>query len=90
MSCPGEVYNMGGYRFSNCRMTEAIGLCKKNNDHKMHTNYTETNRIGDHIWRNNAGRKFAAHHSDCRLTKTVRDILAEIHEYNLSKWKTEG
>ncbi len=87
---PGEVYNMGGSRFSNCSMMEAIALCEEISGRRMHTDYTETNRIGDHIWWISDVRKFASHYPSWHLTKTVRDILTEIHEYNLPKWKAES
>jgi CDP-paratose 2-epimerase len=46
----GEVYNAGGGRFANCSMIEAIELCEKITGNKMKYTYSETNRIGDHIW----------------------------------------
>ena len=45
----GEAYNMGGSRFSNCSMQEAIMLCEKINGRYMFTRYVVENRIGDHI-----------------------------------------
>ena len=47
---PGEVYNAGGGRFSNCSMLEGITLCEEITGNKMNYSYSETNRIGDHIW----------------------------------------
>ena len=46
----GEVYNMGGGRFSNCSMLEAIEMCEEIAGEQMSWTYSETNRIGDHIW----------------------------------------
>jgi CDP-paratose 2-epimerase len=45
-----EVYNIGGSRFSNCSMLEAIKECEAIADKKLDWSYIETNRIGDHIW----------------------------------------
>ena len=87
---PGEVYNMGGSRFSNCSMMEAIVLCEEISGNKKHTDYIETNCIGDHVWRISDVRKFASHYPAWRLTKTGRDILADIREYNLHRWKAEA
>ena len=87
---PGEVYNMGGSRFSHCSMMEAVGLCEEITGRKMKTAYVETNRIGDHVWWVSDVSKFQAHYPGWQLTKTVRDILAEIYEYNLPRWKAEG
>lgn len=47
---PGEVYNAGGSRHSNCSMTEAITLCEQITDRKMQIKYEEGARSGDHIW----------------------------------------
>jgi CDP-paratose 2-epimerase len=47
---PGEVYNAGGGRFANCSMLEAITLCESISGNKMNYTYSDTNRIGDHIW----------------------------------------
>ena len=85
----GEVYNMGGSRFSHCSMQEAVRLCEELTGRKMKTTYVETNRIGDHIWWVSDVSKFQAHYPDWKLTKNVRDILAEILEYNLPRWKKE-
>ena len=86
----GEVYNMGGSRFSHCSMMEAVALCEELTGRKMKTTYVETNRIGDHIWWVSDVSKFQAHYPGWKLTKNVRDILAEILEYNLPRWKKEG
>ena len=63
---------------------------KKSPGNKMSPDYTETHRIGDHIWWVSDISKFATHYPAWKLTKTVRDLLSKIHEYNLPKWKAEG
>lgn len=75
---PGEAYNAGGSRFSNCSMLEAIALCETITGNKMQVSYTEDNRIGDHIWYISDVSKFAAHYPGWRLTYTTEDILSEI------------
>ena len=85
----GEVYNMGGSRFSHCSMMEAVSLCEEIAGRKMKTTYVETNRKGDHIWWVSDVSKFAAHYPGWKLTRTVRDILVEMLEYNLPRWKVE-
>ena len=76
---PGEVYNIGGSRFSNCSMMEAIALCETINGRPMKTRYEETNRIGDHIWWISDVSKFKAHYPEWSLTYDVPRILREIH-----------
>ena len=86
----GEVYNMGGSRFSHSSMKEAVALCEELVGRKMKTTYVETNRIGDHVWWVSDVSKFQAHYPAWKPTKNVRDILAEILEYNLPRWKKES
>jgi CDP-paratose 2-epimerase len=81
-----EVYNIGGGRFSNCSMLEAIQLCQTITGKKLSWNYIETNRIGDHIWWISDIRKFKAHYPEWRLTYTVQDILEEISTQNAGRW----
>jgi CDP-paratose 2-epimerase len=82
----GEVYNMGGSRFSNCSMLEAILLCEEITGKKMKTTYVETNRIGDHIWWISDVSRFKTHYPAWSLTKNVRDILTEIVNHNMARW----
>ena len=75
----GEVYNMGGSRFSNCSMAEAIGLCEEIAGRKMNVRYSEENRSGDHIWWISSVEKFRRHYPSWKLTYDVPAILREIH-----------
>ncbi|MDR2496359.1 MAG: NAD-dependent epimerase/dehydratase family protein [Tannerellaceae bacterium] len=79
---PGEVYNAGGGRFSNCSMQEAIALCEEIAGKKMNVCYTDTNRIGDHIWYISDLSKFKAHypqwHWQYDLRRTCEEIFAAI------------
>ena len=82
----GEVYNIGGGRFSNCSMLEAIDQCEAIVGKKLQWTYAEHNRIGDHIWWVSGIRKFQQHYPDWALTYTLRDILEEIFESNTVRW----
>src|SRR5690348_17525342 len=46
----GEVYNIGGSRFANCSMLEAIGKLEALTGREMNWAYSSDNRAGDHIW----------------------------------------
>jgi len=81
-----EVYNIGGSRFSNCSMLEAIQFCETITGNKLNWNYVETNRIGDHIWWISDIRKFKHHYPEWQLTYTVPDILEEIFSQNTDRW----
>ena len=83
----GEVYNIGGGRFSNCSMLEAIEICEKITNRPLNWSYSAQNRIGDHIWWVGDLAKFSTHYPDWKLTYNVPRILSEIYEYNIDKWK---
>ena len=82
----GEVYNIGGGRFSNCSMLEAIQLCEAIAGKKLNWTYEESNRIGDHIWWISNIGKFKKHYPEWNLTYGIQDILEEIFEQNISRW----
>lgn len=77
-----EVYNMGGGRHSNCSMLEAIELCEKIAGKKMSRSYSETNRIGDHMWWISDVTKFQKHYPKWEYKYNVESILEEM-EANL-------
>lgn len=74
-----EIYNMGGGRYANCSMLEAIALCEELTGRSMAWNYSETNRVGDHIWWISDLSRFQSHYPDWRITYDIRATLKEIH-----------
>jgi CDP-paratose 2-epimerase len=82
----GEVYNIGGGRFSNCSMLEAIALCDELTGTSLQWRYDESNRIGDHIWWISDIGKFEEHYPEWRLTYSVRDILNQIVDQDAHRW----
>ncbi|MGE4192496.1 MAG: NAD-dependent epimerase/dehydratase family protein [Pseudodesulfovibrio sp.] len=77
---PGEVYNVGGSRHSNCSMLEAIHMCEEYTGKKMDYTYKEDNRIGDHIWYISDVRKFQSHYPDWKYTYDIKTIIQEVIE----------
>src|SRR5438067_330440 len=75
----GEVYNIGGSRFANCSILEAIDLCEEITGRKLNWEYMEENRIGDHIWWISDVRKFQSHYPTWKFRYGMREILEEIH-----------
>jgi CDP-paratose 2-epimerase len=75
----GEVYNVGGGRFANCSMVEAITMCEKISGKKMNVSYSETNRIGDHIWYISDVNKFIGHYPKWHWKYDLEKTLIEIH-----------
>jgi len=74
----GEAYNVGGGRFSNCSMIEGIQLCETITGNKMDYSYSETNRIGDHIWYISDMSKFKQHYPEWTWKYNLEDILSQM------------
>jgi CDP-paratose 2-epimerase len=86
---PGEVYNIGGGRDSNCSMLEAIEGCEEISGRRLTWSYVESNRTGDHIWYVSDCGRLREHYPDWRITYDVPRILKEIHEQNVERWRSE-
>jgi CDP-paratose 2-epimerase len=83
----GEVYNIGGSRFSNCSVVEAISMCEEISGLEMKWEPASENRIGDHIWWISDIRKFQSHYPGYELRFDCRAILREIHDRNQERWR---
>ena len=73
-----EVYNIGGSRFSNISMIEAIKKFEKIIGKKANIEYLDENRIGDHIWYISDISKFRKHYPDWDFKYSLDDIIEEI------------
>jgi CDP-paratose 2-epimerase len=82
----GAVYNIGGGRFSNCSMLEAIELCEQIAQRELRWTYQEDNRIGDHIWWISDLSRFQSDYPDWQLQYDVPRILAEIADTGRERW----
>jgi CDP-paratose 2-epimerase len=76
----GEVYNAGGGRHANCSMLEGIAICEEISGNKMNFSYSETNRIGDHIWYISDLSKFKNHYPSWNWTFGLHETLQQIHD----------
>jgi CDP-paratose 2-epimerase len=74
----GEVYNLGGSRFSSCSMIEAISLIEKMSAKPLDYSLSDEARSGDHIWWISDIRKFRSHYPSWELTINIEQILREI------------
>jgi len=86
----GEVYNMGGGRFSHCSMLEAIRLCEEIAGRQLSWKYSEANRIGDHIWYVSDTSKFREHYPQWIQQYDVQHLLVDIYEKNAERWSAEA
>lgn len=82
----GEIYNIGGGRFSNCSMIEAISLCESITGQELIWEYQDTSRMGDHIWWISNTQKFQDHYPNWKMKYNVKDILAESYACNSERW----
>jgi CDP-paratose 2-epimerase len=82
----GEVYNIGGSRFANCSILEAIELCEEISGQKLNCQYEDKPRIGDHSWWISDVRKFQQHYSNWTLRIGLKETLTEIHSAVATKF----
>lgn len=82
---PGEVYNAGGGRHANCSMSEAIALCERITGNTMSYSYSETNRIGDHIWYVSDLSKFKEHYPTWNWKYNLDETLVEMYQAMLKR-----
>lgn len=80
----GEVYNIGGSRYSNISVMEAIEKIEKILGKKAKIKYNQKNRIGDHIWYISDVSKFKRHYPKWNYTYSSDKILEELCKYALS------
>jgi CDP-paratose 2-epimerase len=83
---PAAVYNIGGGRFSNCSMLEAIDACERIAGRELSWEMGEEPRIGDHRWWISDLAPFQADYPGWKLRYGVEDILQEMYEQNLERW----
>jgi CDP-paratose 2-epimerase len=82
-----EVYNIGGGRFSNASVIEAIALAEEIGGDQLDWTYQEENRIGDHVWWIGDNGRFQAHYPEWKLEYDVPRILREIYAVNRDRWR---
>lgn len=82
----GEVYNIGGGRFSNCSMVEAISLSQDIAGRELSWTYRDENRIGDHMWWISDLSRFQQHFPSWSLRYDVATILQEIAAAGRERW----
>jgi CDP-paratose 2-epimerase len=84
------VYNIGGGRFANCSINEAITLIEQQTRHPMRRSYHAVSRPGDHIWWISDNRRFQAHCPSWHLTKTLEATIGEMCDEFASRRRQAG
>ena len=75
---PGAVYNIGGGRYANCSMLEAIVACERYTRKPVNWSYSDRNRTGDHIWWISDVRRFQTDYPGWRYRYDIDAMLGEI------------
>lgn len=77
---PGEVYNIGGGRFSNCSMLEAIELIQRLTGKQLNYTVSSAARIGDHIWWISDCSKFERDYPEWSYQYSLEDTVQQMIE----------
>jgi CDP-paratose 2-epimerase len=83
-----EIYNMGGGRFANCSVIEAIAAAEALTGRAMKRGYDPTSRAGDHVWWISDTRRFEQHYPGWRPTRTIDAMIREIHDEHAARVRT--
>jgi CDP-paratose 2-epimerase len=81
------VYNLGGGRFANCSMLEAIEICERIAGRELDWTMSDEERIGDHRWWISDNGEFERDHPDWELHYDIETMLREIHAANAGEWE---
>ncbi len=74
-----EVYNIGGGKENSVSILEAFQIVSEVSGIPMKHDYTDQHRSGDHICYYSDLSRMRAHYPNWAITKSVRDIIVEIH-----------
>ena len=81
----GEVYNIGGSRFANISMIEAIGMIEEISGYKLDYTLLNEARSGDHIWYVSDVRKFQQHYPNWKFQYDMKRTITEMIQAALNK-----
>ena len=74
----GAIYNIGGGRYSNCSIIEALEMVEKLSNIKIKKEYINKNRVGDHIWYISDLRKFKKDYPNWKQKYNTKKIIEEL------------
>jgi CDP-paratose 2-epimerase len=81
----GEIYNIGGGRYSNCSILEAISIIESKTHQKVLYSMSTENRIGDHIWWISDCNKFKSHFPEWNHQYGIDRIIGDIIDFTKSE-----
>ena len=74
----GEVYNMGGGRFSNCSIIEALDMVEEITNISIQRKILKKPRIGDHIWYISDLSKFKKQYPNWKQKYNTKKIIEDL------------
>ena len=80
------VYNMGGGRYANCSMLEAIEACERIAGRELDWELSDEARLGDHRWWISDLAEFRRDYPEWAPEYDVEATLHEIHDANVERW----
>jgi CDP-paratose 2-epimerase len=83
---PAAVYNLGGGRYANCSMLEAIETCERIAGRELDWTMSDEARIGDHRWWISDNGEFERDNPGWGLRYDIESMLREIHDANVEGW----
>jgi len=78
----GEIYNIGGGRFSNCSILEALEILEKLKKINIKKKMIKKNRVGDHIWYISDTKKFKKDFPNWKQKYNTKKIIEELIDNN--------
>ena len=78
----GEIYNIGGGRYSNCSILEALQIVEKIKNIKIKKKFYNLPRVGDHIWYISNLSKFKKHYPKWKQKYNTLKIIEELIDKN--------
>ena len=74
----GEFYNIGGGRYSNCSILEALEIVENIAKIKIKKKFINDNRVGDHIWYISDNKKFKKDYPNWKQKYNTKKIIEEL------------
>ena len=74
----GKIYNIGGGRYSNCSILEALDFVEREKKIRIKRKYLPENRIGDHIWNISDNSRFKRDYPGWKQRYNINKIMLEL------------
>ena len=82
---PGEGFNVGGSRWSNCSILEAIEMVDGLLGRKMEVEFAEDARRGDHAWWVSDIRKFRTRYPNWDFSFSIQGIIEDLVTHEIAR-----